>query len=280
LDNSEPVRFVWERTVKQSPHNSRMRARVIADMIQNRQLYPHVPDKDFSSDSLESVFDQAFSTLRQKSRVQRDSTVALKRHKREAAKSSKGRRVIRKRAKLGNRTASRQKLELFSHSTFEGALQLDCMSSEESEGESSDGTQVLRVRGLPWRSSRLLKLFTALDEEYLSRLTLKRSLPRKEKYFGPMKEGYVVLPPKGVSSWMVSKRWLRSMTAVHKDLEQWLKPLLVEPIGFNWHKFTELGDETEDESDAAEHSQLLFSSHQHVQHTHVTSSSLQYALQL
>jgi hypothetical protein len=98
LDDNEPVRFVWERTVKQSPHNARMRARIIADIIHNRQLYPHVPDKDFIPDSLESVFDQAFSTLRQKSRVQRDTTVALKRRKREAVKSSKGRRATRKRA--------------------------------------------------------------------------------------------------------------------------------------------------------------------------------------
>jgi hypothetical protein len=167
---------------------------------------------------------------------------------------------------------------MFSHSTFDGALQLDCMSSEESEGEPSDGTQVLRVRGLPWRSSRLLKLYNALDEEYLSRMTLKRGVAMKDKYFGSMKEGYLVLPPKGVSAWMVSKRWLRSMAAVHKDLEQWLKPLLVESIGFDWHNFTELGDETED--DTTEDNQSLFSPRQDVQRTHITSNSLQYALQL
>jgi hypothetical protein len=121
----------------------------------------------------------------------------------------------------------------------------------------------------------LIKLYNALDEEYLSRATVKRGVALKEKYPGPMKEGYLVLPPKGVAGWMISKFWLRNMSAVHKDLEQWLKPLLLDPPGFDWYNFRELGDATEDED-----TRSTFPSRQVIQHTHVTSNSLQYALHL
>lgn len=166
-------------------------------------------------------------------------------------------------------------MEEFSHPTFDGALHLDCMSSEESDQEQSSEGLSLHVRPLPWRSTRLVRFYQTLDEEHLSTNKPKGGAGKKEKVMGPMKEGYLILPPKGVSYWMVSKRWLRSMRAVHKDLEDWLKPLLVDPPGFDWGACTELGEETDDEYAAEEQ---VYSPV--IQHSMGTSSSLQYALQL
>jgi hypothetical protein len=97
LELNQPVRFIWERTVKQSPHNARMKARVIANLLGNRQLYEHVPEKDFDPAVLDSVFDQSFITLRRKFRAQRDATIAAELHEREVTKNIKTRRMTRKR---------------------------------------------------------------------------------------------------------------------------------------------------------------------------------------
>jgi hypothetical protein len=98
LGPHEPIRFVWNKTPKQSPHNSRMKARILADLKSNRRLYKHVPDKDFNKKSLESVFDQSFVTFRQKFKAQRDASVALTLRRREDSKALKARRLSRKKA--------------------------------------------------------------------------------------------------------------------------------------------------------------------------------------
>ena len=97
LGQNEPIRFIWERTVKQSPHNAQMKARVIADIVENRQLYDLVPNKDFDPAFLDRVFEQAFTTLRRKFKAQCDASIASNRHKREAFKSTRTRRLTRKR---------------------------------------------------------------------------------------------------------------------------------------------------------------------------------------
>ena len=93
---NDPVRFVWDKTPKQSVHNGRMKERVLRDLRANRYLYKHVPDKDFNKKSLESVFDQAFVTLRQKFRGQRDGVVAVNQKQREDIKAMRSRRLSRK----------------------------------------------------------------------------------------------------------------------------------------------------------------------------------------
>lgn len=96
LRADEPIRFVWEKTPKQSVHNGRMKQRFLADLKAKRRLYKHVPDKEFNKKTLESAFDQAFVTLRQKYKAQRDATAALNLKRREEAKAMKARRLSRK----------------------------------------------------------------------------------------------------------------------------------------------------------------------------------------
>lgn len=96
LGPDDPVRFVWDKTPKQSVHNGRMKARVLDDIKSNRILYKHVPEKDFGKKALESAFDQAFTTFRQKFKAQRDVNTALTIKKRDDSKSAKARRLSRK----------------------------------------------------------------------------------------------------------------------------------------------------------------------------------------
>jgi len=95
---SGPIRFVWDKTPKQSVHNSRMKTRFLADLKAKRRLYKHVPDKEFSKKILDSAFDQAFVTLRQKFKAQRDASIALNLKKKEALKAVKARRLSRKKS--------------------------------------------------------------------------------------------------------------------------------------------------------------------------------------
>lgn len=96
LGNNEPVRFVWEKTTKQSKHNNLMKERVLADLRANRQLYEHVPEADFAPKTVSSVFDQAFSTFRLKFKAQTDPSVLLTSKNREEQKAMKSRRLHRK----------------------------------------------------------------------------------------------------------------------------------------------------------------------------------------
>jgi hypothetical protein len=96
LESNDTVRFVWDKTIKQSVHNGRMKSRILADLKSNRRRYKHVGDKDFNKKSLEAAFDQAFITLRQKFKAQKDESVALHLKKREDDKATKSRRLSRK----------------------------------------------------------------------------------------------------------------------------------------------------------------------------------------
>lgn len=153
-------------------------------------------------------------------------------------------------------------MDAFAHSTFDGAFQPDCMSSEEScdeyEGSLPSGmqtsVQVLRMRGLPWRSTRLLRLYAHLDEdEKVDRsLKIKRNQGRtKERCLGPPKDGFH-LPPKGVATWMVSQRWARETRDAHPDVGELLKGLVVDPPGFDWDRFDLLGMDSDEELERSE----------------------------
>ena len=74
--------------------------------------------------------------------------------------------------KLANRTEARKVVPALYPPAFDGALQLDCMSSEESGGEEpapvgqgAETVQVFRTRGLAWRSARLLRMYAVLDTQ-------------------------------------------------------------------------------------------------------------------
>lgn len=94
----DPIRFVWDKTAKQSVHNSRMKARVLADIKLNRKRYKHVPEKDFSKKVLDAAFDQTFVTFRQKFKAQRDLAFAEANKRREDAKAQKARHISRRKA--------------------------------------------------------------------------------------------------------------------------------------------------------------------------------------
>jgi hypothetical protein len=97
LGPTEPVRFVWDKTTKQSVHNARMRARILEDIMAKRRNYKHVPRKEFSKKSVETAFEQRYVTLRQKFRVQRDDFTAENAKKREDHKAQKARHLSRRR---------------------------------------------------------------------------------------------------------------------------------------------------------------------------------------
>lgn len=96
LGPSEPIRFVWDKTTKQSVHNGRMKTRIMNDIRENNKLYRHVPRKDFNKKTLDAVFEQCFVTFRQKFRAQRDALTAQNLKKREDAKARRARHVSRR----------------------------------------------------------------------------------------------------------------------------------------------------------------------------------------
>lgn len=96
LPVGEPVRFIWEKTSKQSSHNAAMKRRIVVDLQENRALYKHVPPEEFTPKILENIFDQAFTTFRQKFKAQRDVTAAAHHRRREDQKALRTRRLNRK----------------------------------------------------------------------------------------------------------------------------------------------------------------------------------------
>ncbi|KZT74277.1 hypothetical protein DAEQUDRAFT_682045 [Daedalea quercina L-15889] len=279
-----PVRFIWEKTSKQSSHNAAMKRRIIVDLQANRAMYKHVPEKEFARKNLENVFDQAFTTLRQKFRAQRDTTAAFHNKRREDQKALKARRLSRKKIKLTNRIEARKRLDTFTHPAFDGALQQDCMSSEEScdddnegnaGGRSQNRTKVLRIRGLPWRSLRLQRFYVLLDEEDQADKgnKPKRGIGRMERRVGPDKDPQI-LPPVSASRWMISKRWIRVMQCMRPDLAPTLATYVSASDEINWDECVILGAESDDEAELQEVVRL--GRHIPVSET----SSLQYALNL
>ncbi|KAL4267898.1 hypothetical protein AB1N83_001499 [Pleurotus pulmonarius] len=279
LESTDPVRFVWEKTTKQSVHNGRMKARVINDLKDNRKFYKHVPDKDFNKKVLDSVFDQCFTTFRQKFKTQRDDSAAAAARKRDDAKALKVRRLARRKAKLSARAEARMRHADFEHVIFDGAFQLECMSSEESEFEEGQSQPTrFRTRGYAWRSTRLQRLYEILDEEdrETSASKPKRGLGRKDRIAGPPKSE-LILPPAGSASWMISKHWITFSLPKHRDLLDVIKKLIVDPPGFDWDRFQDLGEESDQEYQVSAQNMETPVAHASSQY-YTGSSSLQYAL--
>jgi hypothetical protein len=157
------------------------------------------------------------------------------------------------------------------------------MSSEESDFEddtpgSSRPSGILRTRGYSWRSSRLQRFYSTLDDEEKADRSMKpkRGVGKKERCTGPPKDGFHI-PPKGVASWMISRRWINAAQATHPDLTDVLKKIVVDPPGFDWNQFHALGEESED-SDDDHHTTQDLDSQNPQQHYPNSNSSLNYAL--
>ncbi|KAI0053020.1 hypothetical protein FA95DRAFT_1482252 [Auriscalpium vulgare] len=253
MGDNEPVRFVWNRTLKKSEHNKRTMTRVVSDLIANRRLYKHVPDADFTPKTVQAAFEQAYTTFRTKFKMQTDAKEGPTLKAREEYKSMKARRLGRKKVKLGNRTEARKQNETLAHATFDPALQVECMSSEESCDDLpkfAPKDKTLLVRGMAWRSTRLLHFYRMLDEDDQLDKSLKpkRGAGRHDRNEGPPKDG-LLMPPRGVGSWMISRRWLHDLRLSHPDLVDVVKNLQVDHEGFDWSQFDALGYESEDELD-------------------------------
>lgn len=150
------------------------------------------------------------------------------------------------------------KLQAFEHVTFDGALQLECMSSEESDFEldpvSLQQSAILRSQGYAWRSTRLVRFFSVLDEEEKADISTKpkRGVGRKERRVGPPKEEFC-LPPQGIATWMISRRWYKASRNTYPDMPETLDRLIVDPPEFDWTNFHDLGEEsTGSEGEAVE----------------------------
>lgn len=171
------------------------------------------------------------------------------------------------------------KVDTFEHVTFDGALQLECMSSEESDQDASAPSPgMLRTRGFLWRSSRLTRFYGTLDDEEKADKFYKpkRGLGKKERRTGPPKEGFH-LPPKGVATWMISRRWVKASQMQYPDLPEVLAKLVLDPPGFDWNQFDALGEESDISGDEL---QTMDGHHSYAPPQHLTSStsSLNYAL--
>ncbi|KAJ7590861.1 hypothetical protein C8J56DRAFT_1013710 [Mycena floridula] len=278
LETTDPVRFVWDKTVKQSVHNNRMKTRILTDLKNNRGLYELVPEKDFGKKTLESVFDQCYSTFRQKYKQQRDTIEAETIKKRDDLKSQNARRLLRRKTKLSERSEARMRNSGFEHIMFDGALQVECMSTDESDCEDAPaGSNVLYSRGHLWRSNQLVRFYRSLDETSKSGQAAqpaKRGVRKKERIPGRPKDSFS-LPPRGIGSWMISQRWVQEAQQTHPDLLIVLEKLIEDPVGFDWsqHVLYLLGAENEEETPVE---RVIDEPQQ--QHLHYTQSSLQYAL--
>lgn len=100
LPDDGAVRFIWEKTPKQSAHNNTMKKRAIITLKERRarkpRLYKFISDSDFKEKRLEDTFDQVFTTLRQKFKAQRDELAAVNHKRKEDHKAMKVRRLSRK----------------------------------------------------------------------------------------------------------------------------------------------------------------------------------------
>lgn len=145
----------------------------------------------------------------------------------------------------------RETTQAFAHATFDAAMELDCMSSEESDDDSKQGAtkeKTIVVRGITWRSNRLLKFYSVLDEDDRLDKSMKpkRGFGRRDRSEGLPKD-ILTFPPKGIASWMISRRWLRDVQTAHPEVLRAVQELVYDHSGFDWTKFDALGYETDDE---------------------------------
>jgi hypothetical protein len=136
------------------------------------------------------------------------------------------------------------KVPTFGDVSFDGALQVECMSSEESD--SGGNENLLHTHGYLWRSRRLLRFYGTLDEENRTDPKPKRGLGKKGRVVGAPREGFH-LPPKGVSSWMISKRWIKESMATYPELLNTLSSIVDDSGVLDWKQFQYLGEDSDTE---------------------------------
>lgn len=149
------------------------------------------------------------------------------------------------------------------------------MSSEESDDADVSKHTTLYTRGYLWRSSRLLHFFHALDQEDMA--VPKRGSAKMNRAIGTPKES-IGLPPKGVSSWMISRRWIRATQVKQPDLSEALERLVCGSPNLPPETVFQLGEESEEEE---EHNQVIqdeVSGQLHIAMPQHYSSSLHNAL--
>jgi hypothetical protein len=161
-------------------------------------------------------------------------------------------------------------MDEFTHETFDKALLIGCISSDESEEAETDAftattaaKPVLVSHPPPWRSKRLERFYALLDEASALRpestANRPRGVERRARKRGPAKTGTgrqvqgLVLPPKGVASWMISKHWRRKATETLKHTRKLLPQLIQEDqaSNFDWDEFDLLGSESEEDAGAS-----------------------------
>lgn len=178
--------------------------------------------------------------------------------------------------KLNNRVTARKHLSKFTAIGFDAAFQMECMSSEESsdgeEGGGEDSAEEhqgngLCIRYLAWRSTRLSRLLQITDEEY-DKTKLKRGIGKRGRRIGPPKDGNP-LPPRGASSWMVSKKWFRKLESRDRNAAERVG-IAMQASGaaeyLSPELLNELGPMSEDEEPPPEHRQEV--AVQPIEYTH------------
>ncbi|PPQ63437.1 hypothetical protein CVT24_004947 [Panaeolus cyanescens] len=223
--DSKPLQFFWDKTTTQKAHNGRMKLRVIRDIQENKDLYPHVPKRQFSKSCVDAAFEAVYTTLQGKYKTQRDPKEAQKMRVSTAAKCKASRHKSRRKDKLERRAAARTRLHDFDHKIYDNAMDGHLMSSDESVAEIDPNTQekvkYFLTHPPAWRSKALTKYYEKLDAadaEHQKTLPKKGAgrLPRKP---GPPKDSPDLLPPNGVSSWMVSKTWINKQRATREGFD-------------------------------------------------------------
>ncbi|KIY49353.1 hypothetical protein FISHEDRAFT_72686 [Fistulina hepatica ATCC 64428] len=201
LPPDSPIRFVWEQPSSWSAHNVAMRKRVISQLLSNRTtLYRNVPEEQWDPpDGLEPIFEQAFTTFRERYRMQRNPQAREKTKERNQEKYARKRRADRKKIKLAGRSEARSRAGL-DGPEFDDAITLECLSSEVSD---SSDEETLVFRRPAWRSRRASAFFSLLDQHRQSQ-TAKRN-QRSKRVERLAEDG---CPPPNVARWIVSKAWM------------------------------------------------------------------------
>lgn len=259
LPDDQPVRFVWGKTARQSPHNMAMKNRILNDLRANKHFYHQVPPEDYTDLTMDNSFDQTFKTLRSKFKIQNDEAAAAQNKAREEMKVIRSRRRERKKNKLKKRADTRKRIDALSHSTFEQALTQECMSSEESSDEFEESVDaagaivnipILRIHGFAWRSSRLTHFYAVLDADDDGARPRKPTNGKRRQAAAPRDEA--ALPPEGVGSWMISRRWMKKQEMARPGFRDALQGRINDTPNFDWSSFDMLGVESGDELDLSQ----------------------------
>lgn len=133
------------------------------------------------------------------------------------------------------------------------------MSSEESSDEFEEcvdaaggivNIPILRIHGFAWRSSRLTHFYAILDADDDGARPRKPTNGKRRQAAAPRDE--TALPPEGVGSWMISRRWMRKQEMAQPGFRDALQGRINDIPSFDWSSFDMLGVESGDELDLSQ----------------------------